>query len=286
MEPQKVYKLLLVDDDAQILLVLNKRLQAEPYKLLYTPKGQEALGIAIKEQPDLILLDWVMPDLDGIETLEVLKAHPEVRQIPVIMFTGLHKDAAHLEQALTQGAVDFLHKPFDPIVLKARVANTIRLHEANQALLAMEQRETERLQEEIDAKTRELASQAMHQHELESLLQDVQRLIETEEMGPAERKEISQRIRQQLANNSWEEFQRHFEAVNPQFFSKLTAMPGKPFTPAEVKYAAYLRIGLRNTDIANLLGISNDSLNTSLYRMKKKVNLTGKDSLREFIQQL
>ncbi|HAA11175.1 MAG TPA: hypothetical protein DCE41_05510 [Cytophagales bacterium] len=286
MSDDSLYTLLLVDDDAQTLLVLKEHLREGPYKLLYTPKGKDALSIVLNEEPTLILLDWVMPEMDGIQTLEVLKANPTIADIPVIMFTGMHRDSPHLQQALERGAVDFLHKPFDPVELKARIANIIRLTETTKALVEMQTRERERLQEEVAAKKRELASQAMYQHEMEKLLRDIQVYMKGGEVDEDAQKTINQRIHQQLESNSWEDFQKHFEAVNPDFFQKLNTLEGKSLSPAEVKFAAYLRIGMRNNDIANLLGIGKDSLNTSLHRMKKKLDLATGESLRDFIQQL
>jgi len=287
MEKESMHTLLLIDDDGKTLLALKDYLGNQAYRILYTPKGgSEALKLALNEQPTLILLDWVMPDMDGIETLQVLKANPEAAHIPVIMITGMHKEAPHLKQALEIGAVDFLTKPFDPIVLQARMANVIRLTQATQALLKVKEEEKNRLREEVEVKKRTLASQAMHSHELENLLRDVQTYVKKDSWTPEDQKHMSHRINQHLQSNSWDDFKKHFEAVNPDFFQRLQNLEGKALSPAEIKFAAYLRVGLRNTDIASLLGIGKDSISSSLHRMKKKLALTADDSLRDFIQQI
>ncbi|HAA17111.1 MAG TPA: hypothetical protein DCE41_37525 [Cytophagales bacterium] len=284
---ERVRTVLVVDDEPESFSVLRKHLKAEPYKLLYTPRSKDTLSIALSESPTLILLDWVMPEMDGMATLEILKANPQVAEIPVMMFTGHYQESVHLQEALEKGAVDFLHKPVDPVVLRARLANVMRQLATQEKLLELEEREKQRLQDEVDHKKRELISQSMQRHELESLLQEVQRLVVRDSLSPTQQKVLVQRIQAHLGNHHWEGFQKHFEEVHPRFFQQLKDRhSGKPLTPTEQKLAAYLKMGLRNQEIANLLDIGKDSLNTSLHRMKKKLNLTPEESMRDFMQRL
>jgi CheY-like chemotaxis protein len=109
-----------VDDDDNNRGVLCDALGGEPYRLLEAAGGQQALDIADKEQPDLILLDVLMPGVDGIATLQKLKADDRTRHIPVIMVTALNLDT-QVSMCLDQGAIDHVAKPFSNLVVRARV---------------------------------------------------------------------------------------------------------------------------------------------------------------------
>ncbi|MGA2031849.1 MAG: response regulator [Thermoguttaceae bacterium] len=113
-------KVLIVDDDDKNRGVLCDALDGEPYRLLEAVDGQQALDIADKEQPDLILLDVLMPGLDGIATLQKLKADDRTRHIPVIMVTALNLDT-QVSMCLDQGAIDHIAKPSSNLVVRARV---------------------------------------------------------------------------------------------------------------------------------------------------------------------
>ena len=112
--------IVIVDDDENNRDVLCDALGGEPYRLLEAANGQQALDIADKEQPDLILLDVLMPGLDGIATLQKLKADNRTRHIPVIMVTALNLDT-QVSMCLDEGAIDYIAKPFSHLVVRARV---------------------------------------------------------------------------------------------------------------------------------------------------------------------
>ncbi|WP_437884055.1 HD-GYP domain-containing protein [Pseudomonas sp. LRF_L74] len=120
--------LLLVDDEPTNLQVLRHTLQ-DDYRLLATKDGAKALDLARIEQPELILLDVMMPDLDGYDVCRRLKHDPLTARIPVIFVTALN-DAANEEHGLALGAVDYITKPFNPSIVKARVRTHLSLVQA------------------------------------------------------------------------------------------------------------------------------------------------------------
>jgi diguanylate cyclase (GGDEF)-like protein len=125
MEADPEFRILLIDDETANLMVLNRILSPE-YTIFTAKSGQEGLERAIAEQPDLILLDIVMPDVNGFDLLAALKQNPETGGIPVIIITGL-RDEADEEKGFLLGAVDYITKPFkNPIVL-ARVRTQIQI---------------------------------------------------------------------------------------------------------------------------------------------------------------
>jgi pilus assembly protein CpaE len=120
-------KILIVDDDENNRTVLRDALGEEHYTLLEAVNGNDALKVAEKETPDLILLDVLMPGLDGITTLRKFKERDNTRHIPVIMVTALNLDS-QISICLDEGAIDHIPKPFSNIVVRARVRAALRAH--------------------------------------------------------------------------------------------------------------------------------------------------------------
>ncbi|MCJ8519678.1 DNA-binding response OmpR family regulator [Pseudorhizobium tarimense] len=117
---------LLVDDSPEALGFLTEALEQSGFSVLIATSGQAALNIVERITPDLILLDAVMPAMDGFETCRRLKANAAISQIPVIFMTGL-TETEHVVNALNSGGVDYLTKPINIDELRAR----IRVHLAN-----------------------------------------------------------------------------------------------------------------------------------------------------------
>lgn len=134
-------RLLLVDDEPTNLQVLRHLLQAD-YRLLFATDGTRALAIAQQEHPDLILLDVMMPYLDGYSVCRTLKQDPRTIHIPIIFITALtdHEDEA---RGLEMGAVDYITKPISGPVVRARVRthlSLVRMDELRETRLQIVQR--------------------------------------------------------------------------------------------------------------------------------------------------
>ncbi len=132
-------QILVVDDELEHLNALCELLQGGGYQVLRTSRPERALAIAESQRPDLVITDWDMPGLSGIELIRQLKAQPATRDIPVIMCTGSMTSAAHLETALDAGAVDYVRKPVEPIELRARTRSMLQLAASVRQLKANEQ---------------------------------------------------------------------------------------------------------------------------------------------------
>ncbi len=120
-------KLLLVDDRPENLLALEAILEPLEADLVRAASGEEALRRLLHEEFAAILLDVQMPGMDGFQTAELIKQRERTRHIPILFLTAISKDAEHVFRGYSAGAVDYLMKPFDPLVLRAKVA---RLHRA------------------------------------------------------------------------------------------------------------------------------------------------------------
>lgn len=118
--PRKNPIVLIVDDSADALGMLNEALESTDMTTLVALEGKQALNIARQIIPDIILLDAIMPIMDGFNTCENIKSHPELKNIPVIFMTGL-SDTKSIIQGFSVGGIDYLTKPINPIELIARI---------------------------------------------------------------------------------------------------------------------------------------------------------------------
>lgn len=119
--------ILVVDDTEDNLDLLEFALKRKPVEMLRATSGKECLAIARERQPDVILLDIQMPEMDGFETLKRLRANPETAQIPVIFLTAQRKDPGSIEAGLMMGADEYLTKPIDTDELLVRTKTLVQL---------------------------------------------------------------------------------------------------------------------------------------------------------------
>ncbi len=118
-------RILICDDDPAILRVLQVNLEVEGYETLLAHHGEEALEVANREHPDLIILDIMMPRLDGYQTAERLKAADDTKHIPVV-FLSAKAQASDIEKGKTYGVEDYLTKPFDPDTLVETIERLLK----------------------------------------------------------------------------------------------------------------------------------------------------------------
>ncbi|MCX7068567.1 MAG: response regulator [Methylococcales bacterium] len=150
--------ILIVDDTLANLQLLANMLKGEGYKVHPASSGVMALQAVAKKQPDLILLDIKMPDMDGYEVCTMLKANPQTRDIPVLFISALN-DVANKIKAFNVGGLDYINKPFQFDEVKARVSTHLKLKAYQNCMekkIAQGIREINDLNEEIINTQREL----------------------------------------------------------------------------------------------------------------------------------
>lgn len=146
-------RILLVDDTPTNLSVLSESIQDQGWVTLFATDGETAIEQAEYAQPELILLDVMMPGLDGFETCKQLKANSKTKDIPIIFMTAL-SDTVDKVKGLNLGAVDYITKPFQQEEVVARVRMQLRLHQMNRQLEAS----NELLEQRVEDRTRELSA--------------------------------------------------------------------------------------------------------------------------------
>ena len=157
---------LIVDDSPEILTLLSELLRKE-YRVLAAHSGEAALYYACRAPiPDLILLDVMMPGMDGYTVLRKLRESEQTRDIPVIFVTSLNS-SDNEEMGLTLGAVDYINKPFKPAIVLARVNTHLQLKFAREQLKT----ENTRLEEQVDARTKHLKASLLKIEAAHELIQ-------------------------------------------------------------------------------------------------------------------
>ena len=120
----RVPVLLVADDDEDILTLVRLRLTRSGFEVLVARDGDEALRLTRERQPDLAVLDWMMPKSSGIEVLRAIRADSDTAEIPVVLLTARASDS-DVAEGMAAGADDYIKKPFSPQDLAARVTTIL-----------------------------------------------------------------------------------------------------------------------------------------------------------------
>lgn len=117
--------ILIVEDEEPIQILLTYNLQAEGFRVRATANGEDVAHLVNEERPDLIVLDWMLPGISGIEVCRLLRSRPETRDVPVIMLTARGEENERV-RGLATGADDYIVKPFSVPELLARIKTILR----------------------------------------------------------------------------------------------------------------------------------------------------------------
>ena len=126
--------ILLVDDRPENLLALESLLESPDLNIVKATSGNEALGLMLKYDFALVLLDVQMPDMDGFETAELMRSSDRTKQVPIIFVTAISKEQQHIFKGYEIGAVDYIFKPLDPRILKSKVNVFLDLYKQKSSL--------------------------------------------------------------------------------------------------------------------------------------------------------
>ena len=121
----KQYRVVIADDVEEVRESLRRVLEPNGYDAFLVPNGEFAIQIALKAQPDLIILDITMPGISGFETAQELRRHPETADVPLMFITG-DTDVQTLVQAFEVGAVDYITKPFTREEILASISSRVK----------------------------------------------------------------------------------------------------------------------------------------------------------------
>jgi signal transduction histidine kinase len=153
--------ILLVDDHPANLLTLEAVLEPLGYDLVRAQSGEEALRCLLRQDFALILMDVRMPDMDGFQTVALIKERPKMMDVPIIFVSASAREAQDISRGYQYGAVDYLTKPFDPDLLRAKVSVLVALHlQAERIAVQREQLMERRLELQVQQAHRAAAEKA------------------------------------------------------------------------------------------------------------------------------
>nr|WP_153869905.1 MULTISPECIES: ATP-binding protein [Myxococcaceae] len=162
--------ILLVDDHPASLLALEAVLEPLGQRLVRAQSGREALAALLHEDFACVLLDVQMPELDGFETARLIRERPRTRSLPLLFLTGVHREEAAVLRGYAHGAVDYILKPFNPDILRTKVAVFVDLFQQQRAL-----REEARVRADLEREVMEREREARFAPALDSALDGLRR---------------------------------------------------------------------------------------------------------------
>ena len=290
-------KILIVDDEVvylqQIFKIVNE--SEEDYRILRAMDVESAYAICEKIQPDIVITDWEMPGISGIDFVQMLKSNELLSRIPVVMCTGIMTNSLNLKTALDAGAVDFVRKPIDEVELLARIKSVLSLVDSFKTIARRDEiittQKNEILQNQVDLHNRELVSysllqtkSALDNEDLLNKLTNLQKLVKNQAAQQLLTK-IIHTVKLEPDNINWDEFKNRFETVHPDFFKELLLKSDKLSTN-ELKLCAFLRLNMSSKEISRITHQSTRAIEVARYRIRKKFSLESKESLHHFLHTL
>jgi DNA-binding response OmpR family regulator len=270
------FKVLVIDDEPEIVKIISIVLEKEEYNVLAAFNGQTGFKILSESNPDLVLMDWEMPVMNGIETLKKIKSEPQFQNTPVIMITGRMTSIENLKTAYQAGAIDFIRKPIESVELVARVKSMLML--ADYYKQSIKQKDWE-----LTFISKDLQQSFSLNHRIISPLEIVYSTLKNENHPEAERlNSVIRQLKSSEKNQSWDDFQTQFKRVHPEFSKNLlNAFP--TISPEEVKLCHLLRLNLNSKEIAAITFKNAQSIDIARYRLRKKFNLEKDENLIAFL---
>jgi DNA-binding response OmpR family regulator/DNA-binding CsgD family transcriptional regulator len=290
----KKYKILLADDEPQNIINLFESLSPDSYRVFVASNGKCAIEQTLKQQPDAIILDWDMPEMDGMEAIKIIRATAEVKDIPIIVATGKMTSMENLRTALETGANDYIRKPYDPIEIEARLQSMISLNLEQQKSLSLQKEIMQQKIEESQRKS-EINAQALTASKMRLIYQSknnetlIGELKKIRDMVNEEaEKMISKLISKIMSDTSginWKEFESHFEKVHPSFLSALHSQ-FPVLTSNEIELCAFIKMDMTNKEIMAITYKTDNTLKKARQRLRKKLGLGADESLYNFINKI
>jgi len=266
--------ILIADDNFEVLTFTAMAVEMMGYSAIKAVNGKEALEKAQEHKPDLIIIDWKMPVMDGIEATTCLRNDKHCKDIPIIMITGTNETTELMAEAMEKGVNDFLRKPFIRLELQARIKSLLK--------------QSKYLKQIVEFKNNELNNAALQlAHSIEqrnTILSHLEAIIDITEKPETQAavSELINKINISTIINPFDKIQAQFTDLNKDFLSNILEVHPK-LTPAEIKLCMLLRLNLDTKEIAALLFQTYDSVRVSRTRLREKLNLETSENLVNYI---
>ena len=284
-------KILIVDDKKEhIQTVINFILkEGIPYALLCAPNGKKAVEIARKECLDIIVMDWEMPGMSGIEAIKLLRQFPGTAEIPVVVATAFRLSPDDLKIAFEAGASDFIRKPIEETEFLARMNSHLKMsgyirtiREQQNAMATAQKRE---LNDKImELKNRISENESQHKY-MQNILETTITKLEKAEGCGAEAlngiKQVADKLR--MSVKSLEMIHLNTNIPGDIFVKNLLdRYPG--LTPGEIQLSFMIKNNLSSKEIATITFREEASVKVARSRLRKKIGLSPEENLPVHLQ--
>jgi DNA-binding response OmpR family regulator len=283
-------KILIVDDTIENLQVAMNFIieDAVPYAILAAQNGKIALDIAARELPDIIIMDWEMPEMNGIETIKELKKNSSTEHIPVIISTGIRLSNHDLKVAFDAGASDFMRKPIEKTEFVSRINSHLKqaeyISKIKQQSLIIEESDKLRLENNIKALESGIEENisiiSYYDKLLSELTIQMDELIKVENINNDSIKNICSSIehaRKTVLNTNLT------TKIPDTAFIKALLKTHKNLTPQEIQLSFMVKNNMPSKEIANLTFREITSVKVARSRLRKKLDLNETDNLTAYL---
>jgi DNA-binding response OmpR family regulator len=266
-------KLLIADDDLNNLIAIQAYMK-DDFELFFANNGLEVVENINTINPDLILLDWKMPLMDGLETLKFLKNHVRHKEIPVIILTGVFTSDLDLSNAFKHGVIDFFKKPFNIDELKLKIVSIINL--------------ISNKNENLKIKSKELIKSEILNLNYNNNIQKLLKEINTSIQENSNNTDIQQELKK-IKCNIVKELDKiksstnyKLQEINSDLIKNLTEKHPN-MTSSELKLCALIRMNLGSKEIADISHQTYDSIRVARTRLRKKLNINKNETLISYL---
>lgn len=291
----KIYTILAVDDQTEYLHSYAAYFFEEnvPYKIISAVHGEMALELAASEHPDVIIMDWQMPVMDGLTAVKKLNADEKLRDIPIIMASGIMLSNEDLLEAFKAGASDFIRKPIEKIELLARVNSHIKMaeyiRELKEKTRLIEDGRVEKmnqLQENLHSVCEQMEEMSQFfLKEYDEILAELNKLNEEK----ANNTDIIKHIQDVLVSNG--NALKNYTSVCKQFmteedFIRRLLKKHPDLLPKEIELILLLKRNTASKDIAAMTFRSVNTIKVARSKVRSKLGLQHTDNLVNYLMQL
>ncbi len=273
----KVFRILIVDDEPSDIQLIAKILDKNKYNVSYAKDGNTAIQMVQRAIFDLILLDIVMPGMNGFDVCKYLKEDRDTKDIPVIFLTA-KTEIENVIKGFKLGGIDYVTKPFIDLELFARIENHLELKSKHDTLEA-----------ELTFRENVLTETALYitrRNELsKSIIKELEYLNKKTNLKYKELvQDIIRKLKSLIEGQEEKELDIHMNKAHRDFQQKLyNAYPY--LTPNEMKLCTFLRLNMATKEIAEITNQSIHALEAARSRLRKKLKLSQSTNLVNFLHQ-
>ncbi len=271
------YKILIVDDiieNLEIIISIIEEYHPE-YNIYQADSGKIALRVMDSITPDILLTDWDMPEMSGIELIRAMQESTATYNIPAIIVTGVMLQPNDLKTATEAGAVDYIRKPVNAVELLARMHSAITIAENHKQL--------------IKEKERAIIENIIFSNEVNNYLSKLRininetiNNIANNEAATINLSEVLYDLDGKIRGNGWQKYTKVYNSLHPKF-KKQVLKVHPDLTPTELELTEMIRLGLSTKELAGLMFITPESMRVSRSRLRKKLNLIPEQNLQSYL---